>query len=1232
MTQTSSSSVADLVSAVPEVRLEVQHGSARPVPYNMADVSFLIGSVPGCDLRVPGTNLPPVLCLLQRRPGNVVLRKLAPAYPILVNGAPAANAALKHGDRLTLGVVDVVVQIAAGTPEAGPAQTSMHIETARRQLQQQLQVFREQVLQFEQQKISWEQQRQQLEQQLPPRTTKTAGGKDDVSATSETALTKKAEELEQFRQGLAAREADLDRQRQELAAMRQELANIRKELYDKYQERRDKLAGIQEAVNKAARKVQERKQQVDGELLQMNLRQQEAGRRERDLDDRAAEVSLQQQRLEEERRLLGERHRESQQQLTQRLADCQRHEQKLTDERRQLEQDQAQYQEDLVRLHRLQGTLEEQDKKLQERAAALDSRGNDLQAQEQKLEEQAVQLDEWHSRLCALAEQLDRQKQKQQDEAQGLAQKTTALEGQQAMLTNLRGRLEQMRDELRKAEQQLTEECAQQQEREKDLQAQHTELQQLRTTLETEKAALEQERLQLTERGKTLENAVSQLRQAQTKLAEAEQRLQQDAQALEIRITQEAERVKTVETKEVQLDELQQRLEADRQALLERMQLLSQAEQARETLQEQLRRRSEELSARQKALDEQTRQYQADLQTLRQQQQELEQQQQQMTARVQGHIQEIEVRAEEMARQKEELTQREVQLESSREKLQTQGRSIAEKLKQLQTERAQLTQLAQETTAATQQARSEYEAARKEALDLQQKLPDLELRAGTAFERLSYAREQLREYIGEVHTYANQCQEHLDGLRSGIQSEGERLHTREQALRKQQDEQRLALAGFRQQLIDWQGQMAEIKRLLAENEGRLELRQAEVTQKARLVTEESSRLAQQAVELEAEKRAVAHRRETIDQHLEDMQQWYRHKLRELSGVADAVHIGSAGAAATSVAGEAVPGRDILSLTGAVDPTDRELGTTLQTLGLIDTDVLTALLIEARRQRRSLRQVLLASGTVTLYQMALIEAGNLDGLMLGPVRVVDRLYATAHEAVYRVFDPQRGQEAVLRHLSEAEMEDAVHPDEFRQRFTQAMLTHPNIQATLTVLDLAGRPAALQEWLTGLVSLDWPQLAAVPGVWFRLVNQAALALHTGHQAGLVHGHLRPNDFLLTSDGVVKLCGLSDPPWLVLPPVEEIQDSSAGDMAVFGRIVSRWAEHGEGRRGKAFPAGLKQILERLSNASPADGYPETGTLLQALDAVSAEVPANPEAWDRLLRHVREHAIGGPVLRQSA
>src|SRR5207253_443967 len=110
------------------------------------------------------------------------------------------------------------------------------------------------------------------------------------------------------------------------------------------------------------------------------------------------------------------------------------------------------------------------------------------------------------------------------------------------------------------------------------------------------------------------------------------------------------------------------------------------------------------------------------------------------------------------------------------------------------------------------------------------------------------------------------------------------------------------------------------------------------------------------------------------------------------------------------------GRNILSLTEPVDVGDRQLGKLLIDLELIDRDTLKALLVGGRRQRRSLREVLLASSVVTLYQLALIEAGNVAGLMLGPVRVIDRLRVTVHETVYRVFDPRHGREAVLRHLA------------------------------------------------------------------------------------------------------------------------------------------------------------------------------------------------------------------------
>src|SRR5262249_53773679 len=157
------------------------------------------------------------------------------------------------------------------------------------------------------------------------------------------------------------------------------------------------------------------------------------------------------------------------------------------------------------------------------------------------------------------------------------------------------------------------------------------------------------------------------------------------------------------------------------------------------------------------------------------------------------------------------------------------------------------------------------------------------------------------------------------------------------------------------------------------------------------------------------------------------------------------------------------------------------------------DTLAALWAEAHRQRRPLRQVLLAGGYLTLYQLALIEAGNLHKLVVGRFRIVDRLAHSTRETIYRVSDPQSVGDStcILRHLGEAEMQDPVHPDEYRQRFLAARdLGHPNIAATLEVLDVNDRPAVVQEWLRGLPGSEWPALAGVPAVWLRVLSQAAL----------------------------------------------------------------------------------------------------------------------------------------------
>jgi chromosome segregation ATPase len=1253
-----------------EVRLEVRHGLSRPATYSLTDVDFLVGSVPGCDLRLPGTNLPPVLCLIHRRPGGAGLRKLVPTLPLTVNGQPAANKLLVEGDHITLGGVEIVVHVQAGTvPESPPLgaltqprspDAAKELEALAAKLDAQRRELEEQTAELESNRVAWYQRREQVERECQRQIAavelarKQLAEREDVQVPldlrrREQAADQKEQELARQQSELDKRASELDRQRQEMAALRQELADIRRQLYERYQERRDRLAGLQEAVNRAARKVQERKQQFDAEFQEVKTRRQENEAKQAELDSRAADLDRQRQLLEQDRQDDEERRQTGQRQLAERLAELRTEQERLNADRQALEEGQKQHQSDLARLDRWQANLEQRDKELQERAAELNRRLEQMQTDTHELEQQVAHLDDWHARLATMAEGLEKQKAEQDAEGGRLAQRAATLEGQQAMLAGLRTRLERVRDEVRQDEQQLAAERARVESLEQGVRQQLIEADKLRKELEEDKALRDQERRQIAERSGLLESAVAQLRQAQEKVTADEERLRTQAVELAAHEAEHKEALALVEARVHQCEELQQRLESERHALRERAQLLTQAEQAREALQEQLRRRSEELAARQKAVAEQARQCEALTAGLEARRAELDGRQQQLEQQTAALRGEIEQRARDLAAQQEELDRRALALGEHDDKLKDMGRTVAGERKALVEEQAQLEARRKEIEQAAAQHRADFEAAKREAIVLQRALPDLELRAGTAFERLSFARDQLREHIQEVHTYAGQCQEDLEGVRAQVQDELDRLQQRELALRKAQDEHRLAVAAFRQQLLAWQGQLAEMKRLLAQDETRLERRHAQVSEQARQVDADSLRLARQAEILQEQERVVQVQRAEVGRHLGDMRDWYRQKLRELAGISEpegedvsplapsppsAVPRSGGEGSQSSDSDPLIPvRRDILSLTGDVDPADRQLGEQLRTMELIDPDTLTALLVEARRQRRSLRQVLLAGGTVTLYQMALIEAGDLDALMLGPVRVVDRLRATPHETMYRVFDPRRDQEALLRHLAESEMHDAVRPDEYRQRFGQTVLSHPNVAGALEVLEVGGRPAVLQEWLVGLNSPDWPApLCGAPGVWLRLVTQAALGLHAAHEAGLTHGRLAPEHFLLTAEGVVKVSGFGEPPWL--SPATTVSDDPAADLLALGQVTAGWVQAAGKRKGKAklLPDGLQAVLDRLTAIDPAARYPSTAVLLEDLDRASADVPANAEAWDRLLHHVRDNAVAPAALRASA
>jgi chromosome segregation ATPase len=1213
------------------VRLQVRVGAGRPTAYEVGDGGFLIGTVPGCDLRVPGSKLAPVLCLISRHAAGASLRKLAPVLPILVNSRAVSGAPLRDGDRISVGGAEIAVAIET------PAGADLSLDERLVQLEERERTQREQEQRLEEDRATWNIRRQDIEAECR-RQGQTLQEVVQRLRQQELALDTARTELEAreqvWRSGqaeLAAARAELQAnrdqaslQQEEVRTLRRELTDVRQQLYERYRARRDRLASHHQAVRRAARKVQERKRTLDAAEVALRAREEEAALRLSEIEGGTEQVRRERQLLEDQHRLMASRQQELQRDLGERLADVQDRERKLSEATAILEKGQKQHQTDLVRLDRIQAMIEQRLKRLQNTALEVDRRYEQLQRDSRDLEEQAAQLDEWHNRLAADSERLAEQKKAHDAASSQIDQRAASLEGQQAMLATLRTRIERLREDLHRQEQELSDQRALQEAGERDLRQRLTETERLRSELDNDRQLFAQERLRFEGQRATMESAVTQLRMAQDALAVEHQEFRRRAEEVDARAAEQSEQMALLAARTTQLGEQEARLTADREALREREAALARAGQALAALQEQVRRRSEELAEklRDQAAQEQRLSEEATASESRRR--TAEQDEQLARERLELSRQEIAARAAELEARTLELARREEGLTQERERLEESQQSLAIQRQTLASERLAWEVEKQQTQSDAERTRVELEVARVAAKELADQLPELEARAAEALGRLAQGREQLRESLAEMHAYARQAREDLDAGRGQLQTEAERLRRVELDLQTARDEHRLQVAAYRQQLIEWQGRVSEMRTALAQGETRLDRRQAEVEAQAQELASASARLAEQAELLQRQQQLVAERRGEVDRHLADMREWYRRKLRELAGLEP-----PRGALPEDDSTDARE-RGILTLTSEVEPGDRQLGELLRSLELIDADTLAALLLEARRQRRTLRQVLLAGNYLTLYQIALIEAGNLDGLVLGPVRVIDRLQATPREAVYRVFDPRRNAEALLRHLAESEMDDAVRPDEFRQRFAAAaVVRHPNVAATLQVLDIAGRPAVLQEWVQGVPSTEWPALAAAPGVWFRLASQAALALHTIHAAGIVHGHLHAASFVFTPEGLLKLCSAGEPRWLAVPPPqeEEGEPSPHADVRALGHIAAGWATAAAGGKVKPLPEALQEVVRRCATA----GYASTQELLDDLDRASTAVPANAAAWERFIRQVREESSAA-VLRQSA
>lgn len=1228
-----------------DVRLE--NGPARG--YAIGEGEFLIGTAAGCDLRLTGSQYPPVICQFSRSDDGLRVRKLSPTVPVYLNEKPLSGSApvtVEDGDTVRAGPAEIVVHAIGRAfprpklvtfdeeiPDAEPVDDLAH---ARAELA-------EQARELEEDRAIWYRRKMEMEAELR--------GVPDAAELHrrERLIASKESELQhEFDRRFAALESEIARRRAELEA---ELTARRQKADDEF---RNRMGVVEEEIVQRRLQLETDLREYEPRLVELRAARERIEAARAELDSREAsqatlrdELKRERDSIDDERKWQFARLKELDSALLERHAELARREGQLRAELERFAAERDRHKDDLLRFDRAQAGLEQRLATVDGRTAEVNERHDLLERTSQEWEETVRLADAEQNRVRAEAERLEKLQAEFDRKNVELSERGALLESQAAALAMLRANLARQQESNQNDSAALANERVKLEELRRDLDSRLREAELARAELGQARDEGVQEVRTSSERNALLAAQIEELRATEERVRERE--IELDARSSEF-----AEQVSLLKSRIAQTMELQERLELDRESLKSREALLGETDAARLEFQEQLRRRAEELARRSKEVDELRVKLAEEHAVLKRLREGLEGERSRGEERFESERLELAARAKELEERTAALAERESALERQVARLQEAGESVANERKALVEARAEFederAKAVQFHLAERQESDELQSRIAAHFADLRAQAPDLEQNANASLERLAAARDVLRGNLSELHEFAKQSREELESERSRIRIEADQIRAREHELETARSEHRLAVTGFRQQLLDWQSKIGELKGQFDSAQSRIERRGTDVDSATREIEELREDLIRQTQEVAAEKRKAVEKRTEMERHLGDMREWYRRKLRELAAGRQVDETDMPDWKATDPKANADRELKIAETASSEpEPGDQQLGELLIARGLVDANTLAALAEEARRQRKSLRQTLLASGALTLYQLALIEAGTLDGLMLGRLRVVDRLRVTSKEAAYRVFDPSRPGGPtrgtyVLRHLSEAEMQDAVHPDEFRQRFaTMAQASHPNLANTLELLEIQGRPAALQEWVAGLSSADWPPVAATPGTWLRLMAEAAKGINHAHRGGLYHGRLAADSFLLTPDGTLKILGFGEPHWLA-GGAQTTEPRSAGDLRALGRIGFGWSQLGSRRRGarpKPFPAELTNVIRRLEiGAEPSMGdvvaidrpYTDAGDLLRDVARLVELHPCPSDAWEKFVRYAAENSPDVPQPLRAA
>lgn len=227
------------------------------------------------------------------------------------------------------------------------------------------------------------------------------------------------------------------------------------------------------------------------------------------------------------------------------------------------------------------------------------------------------------------------------------------------------------------------------------------------------------------------------------------------------------------------------------------------------------------------------------------------------------------------------------------------------------------------------------------------------------------------------------------------------------------------------------------------------------------------------------------------------------------------------------------------------------------------------------------------------------------------RVIEKLGVGAQTRVFRARDMRSGQDYTIKLVKIVKPEDSSFIDLMKAEYTiGSQIDHPVVRKVyefrLLRQRLRVRGAILfMEYVNGWPLADKEYRRPLDEI-LRVFGETAKGIHAMHQAGWVHADLKPNNILVSADGMVKLIDLGQSARLheAKPKIQGTMDYMAPEQVQRGKLDQRTDVFGLGATlhrvltGKAIATEMNQTVSMHSQSM-------VGRRVQEFHGVVRELP---------------------------